>query len=176
MARSCSLANRRSCCASGLHPDLPSLRAGRENDRVPETVRLIANNTHQIKHLENRHPAPSGNVLREAGRPLRERAGRESLGMTHRRLCNFASISLSYSHFALLTSTRDSCTRPPGLIAIHSCPVQGFVTIGARRCEGRNHLHSSWPDLIHGCRFTCSLPPHGSTAEECTTSDTPCPG
>ena len=61
------------------HPAPLSLRTGRKIDLAPEIAGLIANNTRQIKGLGNRDHAPSGNVLREAGWPLRERAGRESL-------------------------------------------------------------------------------------------------
>src|SRR5262252_241684 len=35
------------------------------------------NNARPINRLRSGHPASSGTVLREAGRPLRERAGRE---------------------------------------------------------------------------------------------------
>ena len=52
---------------------------------------VVLNNARQINRLRSRHPAPSGTVLREAGRPLRERAGRESLDMTHRRVFIIAS-------------------------------------------------------------------------------------
>jgi hypothetical protein len=49
---------------------------------TPEIADIITNNARQNNGLQSRHPAPSGTVLREAGRPLRERAGRESPDMT----------------------------------------------------------------------------------------------
>jgi hypothetical protein len=62
---------------------LTSLPESREKNRLtPEIAGLITNNARQINCLRSRHRAPSGTVLREAGRPLRERAGRESLDMT----------------------------------------------------------------------------------------------
>src|SRR5438046_7977535 len=62
-----------------------SLRAGTKIDRTLEITGPNANNAGQTKSLESRHRAPSGNVLREAGRPLREGAGRASLGIARRR-------------------------------------------------------------------------------------------
>jgi hypothetical protein len=53
---------------------------------MPEIADLITNNVCQIKGLRSIHPAPSATVLREAGGRLRERAGRESLDMTRRRV------------------------------------------------------------------------------------------
>jgi hypothetical protein len=61
-------------------PDPRSLRAGRKIGSTPEIVDLMTNNARQINPLRSRYPALSGKVLREAGRPLRERAGRESPG------------------------------------------------------------------------------------------------
>jgi hypothetical protein len=63
-----------SCCAGGPHP---SLRAGRKIGPTPEIAGRITNNARQINRLRSRAPTPSAKVLREAGRPLRERAGRE---------------------------------------------------------------------------------------------------
>jgi hypothetical protein len=70
-----------------------SLRAGRKIGSTPEIAGLITNNARQINRLRSRPPAPSGTVLREAGRPLRERAGRESLDMTAAELYYYHNLS-----------------------------------------------------------------------------------
>jgi len=48
-------------------------------DPTPEIDRSNDSNTFQIKALPIRLAAPSGTRLREAGQPLRERAGREKV-------------------------------------------------------------------------------------------------
>jgi hypothetical protein len=63
-----------SCCTGGSQP---SLRAGRKIGSTPEIAGRITNNACQINRLRGRPPSPSAKVLREARRPLRERAGRE---------------------------------------------------------------------------------------------------
>jgi hypothetical protein len=60
-----------------------SLRAGRKIGSTQEIADPITNNASQIDCLRNRPPASSATVLRETDRPLRERAGSQSLDMTH---------------------------------------------------------------------------------------------
>jgi hypothetical protein len=89
---------------------LNSLRAGRKIGSTPEIAGLITNNARQIKRLRSRPPAPSGTVLREAGRPLRERAGRESLDMTRRRVSS-SHHSVLLWQFPILTIPLLCCKR-----------------------------------------------------------------
>jgi hypothetical protein len=73
-------------------PSPTSLPERREKNRLDTRNRRSHHQEHQPNQpLTKQYPAPSATVLREAGRPLRERAGRESLGMTHRRVFIIAS-------------------------------------------------------------------------------------
>src|SRR5713101_3848407 len=74
--------------STAIAPMLASLRVGRKINPTPEIDRSNDNNTLQIRALPIRLSAPSGNPLREAGQPLRERAGREKLCIRHR--CHIA--------------------------------------------------------------------------------------
>ena len=76
---------------SGPYRDFGSLRAGRKIGSTPEITGLMSSNARQINRLRSRSPTPSGTFLREANRPLRERAGRESLDMTRSRILIIAS-------------------------------------------------------------------------------------
>jgi hypothetical protein len=77
-SRACSLVTR-----NPRRRRPPALPESREKNRLDaRNRRLITNHACQINHLRSRYPASSGTVLREADRPLRERAGRESLDMT----------------------------------------------------------------------------------------------
>jgi hypothetical protein len=59
-----------------------SLRAGRKIDPLPEIVHPTTSNVWEINPLEIEYRVRSGNDLREADRPLRERAGKIGVAMT----------------------------------------------------------------------------------------------
>jgi hypothetical protein len=91
------------------HLDLCSLSSGSKIGSTPEFAGLIATIARQINCLRSRYLAPSGTVLREAGRHLRERAGRGSLRHDGPPSFHFASCVLlsqfSYCRYRIWRTT-----------------------------------------------------------------------